>query len=103
MRSKSKKGSAGLGRPAQETSTGAAPRTSPAPRRSSRRVAPGAKLARKPDQGAVPGMTIKKTTQRQGFKTNEFIVYPAHGVGQIIAIEEQEVAGARLELFVINF
>ena len=48
-------------------------------------------------------MTAKKTTQRQGFKTNEFIVYPAHGVGQIVAIEEQEVAGARLELFVINF
>ena len=48
-------------------------------------------------------MTNKKTTQRQGFKTNEFIVYPAHGVGQIVAIEEQEVAGAKLELFVINF
>jgi CarD family transcriptional regulator len=45
----------------------------------------------------------KKTTQRQGFKTNEFIVYPAHGVGQITAIEEQEVAGYKLELFVINF
>jgi CarD family transcriptional regulator len=45
----------------------------------------------------------KKATQRQGFKTNEFIVYPAHGVGQIVAIEEQEVAGAKLELFVINF
>ena len=45
----------------------------------------------------------KKTVQRQGFKTNEFIVYPAHGVGQIVAIEEQEVAGHKLELFVINF
>ena len=48
-------------------------------------------------------MQAKKTTQRQGFKVNEFIVYPAHGVGQILAIEEQEVAGAKLELFVINF
>ena len=48
-------------------------------------------------------MNVKKTTQRQGFKTHEFIVYPAHGVGQIISIEEQEIAGARLELFVINF
>ena len=48
-------------------------------------------------------MTAKKTTQRQGFKTSEYIVYPAHGVGQIMAIEEQEVAGAKLELFVINF
>jgi len=47
--------------------------------------------------------TNKKTTQRQGFKTSEFVVYPAHGVGQITAIEEQEIAGAKLELFVINF
>jgi len=45
----------------------------------------------------------KPLTQRQGFKTNEFVVYPAHGVGQILAIEEQEIAGAKLELFVINF
>lgn len=45
----------------------------------------------------------KPLTQRQGFKTNEFVVYPAHGVGQIMAIEEQEIAGARLELFVISF
>lgn len=45
----------------------------------------------------------KPLTQRQGFKTNEFVVYPAHGVGQILAIEEQEIAGARLELFVITF
>jgi CarD family transcriptional regulator len=48
-------------------------------------------------------MSPKKTTQRQGFKTNEFIVYPSHGVGQIVGIEEQEVAGHKLELFVINF
>ncbi|WP_321501113.1 CarD family transcriptional regulator [Breoghania sp.] len=45
----------------------------------------------------------KKTAQRQGFKTNEYIVYPAHGVGQITAIEDQEVAGIKLELLVINF
>jgi len=52
----------------------------------------------------APRVEEKKVlTQRQGFKTNEFVVYPAHGVGQILAIEEQEIAGARLELFVINF
>ncbi|MCV9909765.1 CarD family transcriptional regulator [Brucella sp. HL-2] len=45
----------------------------------------------------------KKTPARQGFKTGESIVYPAHGVGQIVAIEEQEVAGHKLELFVIDF
>jgi len=45
----------------------------------------------------------KKTQQRGGFRTNEYVVYPAHGVGKIVAIEEQEVAGAKLELFVIDF
>ena len=45
----------------------------------------------------------KKPQQRHGFRTNEYIVYPAHGVGRIVSIEEQEIAGATLELFVINF
>lgn len=47
--------------------------------------------------------TTKKTAQRVGFKTGEAIVYPAHGVGHIMAIEEQEVAGFKLELFVVSF
>ena len=45
----------------------------------------------------------KKPQQRKGFRTNEQIVYPAHGVGRIVSIEEEEFAGAKLELFVINF
>ena len=45
----------------------------------------------------------KKPQQRHGFRTSEYIVYPAHGVGRIVSIEEQEIAGAKLELFVINF
>jgi len=67
-------------------------------------VAPKAAIAAKPAVAAPRVEEPKKVlTQRQGFKTNEFVVYPAHGVGQILAIEEQEIAGARLELFVINF
>ena len=45
----------------------------------------------------------KPVSQRHGFKANEFIVYPAHGVGRIVGIEEQEIAGMALELFVISF
>lgn len=37
------------------------------------------------------------------FRPNDYVVYPAHGVGQIISIEEQDVAGFTLELFVISF
>jgi CarD family transcriptional regulator len=45
----------------------------------------------------------KPVNQRHGFKTNEWIVYPSHGVGRIVGIEEQEIAGISLELFVITF
>ncbi len=55
------------------------------------------------DEVSSAARTFKNAGQRQGFRLNEFVVYPAHGVGQIIAIEEQEVAGFKLELFVINF
>jgi CarD family transcriptional regulator len=55
------------------------------------------------DDEASASKAAKSASPRQGFKLNEFVVYPAHGVGQIVAIEDQEVAGFRLELFVINF
>ena len=69
---------------------------------------PTKKTAPRPAQRAerpavVAAPVAKPTTQRHGFKTNEYIVYPAHGVGQIMAIEEQEVAGYKLERFVISF
>lgn len=61
-----------------------------------------AKPAEKP---AAPASKPVKTgsSQRPSFKPGEYVVYPAHGVGQIVAIEEQEVAGFKLELFVISF
>lgn len=45
----------------------------------------------------------KKATIRNGFRNDEYIVYPTHGVGRIVGVEEQEIAGCKLELFVINF
>jgi CarD family transcriptional regulator len=52
----------------------------------------------------VAGKPVSKVPgARHGFKAQEYIVYPAHGVGQIVAIEEEEVAGFKLELFVISF
>jgi CarD family transcriptional regulator len=46
---------------------------------------------------------VMTKTRKNEFRPNEFVVYPAHGVGKIISIEEQEVAGFKLELFVISF
>jgi CarD family transcriptional regulator len=41
--------------------------------------------------------------KKHEFKGGDFVVYPTHGVGRIQKIEEQEVAGLKLELFVIAF
>jgi CarD family transcriptional regulator len=47
---------------------------------------------------------IKPEIKRKlDFRAQDWVVYPAHGVGRIVSIEEQEVAGLKLELFVINF
>ena len=37
------------------------------------------------------------------FSAGDFVVYPTHGVGKIVGIEEQEISGFELQLFVIKF
>jgi len=41
--------------------------------------------------------------RKSEFRPNDFVVYPAHGVGKIVSIEDREIAGIELELFVISF
>ena len=40
---------------------------------------------------------------KQDFKVNDHVVYPAHGVGRIVGIEKQLIAGITNELFLIDF
>ncbi|MEL7017509.1 MAG: CarD family transcriptional regulator [Pseudomonadota bacterium] len=40
---------------------------------------------------------------KKDFKVNDKIVYPAHGVGIIEAIERQDIVGITIEVFVIRF
>ncbi|MDO8902045.1 MAG: CarD family transcriptional regulator [Phenylobacterium sp.] len=37
------------------------------------------------------------------FQVGDHVVYPAHGVGQVQAVETQDVAGLSLEVYVITF
>ena len=53
----------------------------------------------KPALAIKPAVPVKK----HEFKAGDFIVYPTHGVGRIQNVDEQEVAGMKLELFVIGF
>jgi CarD family transcriptional regulator len=39
----------------------------------------------------------------KGFGAGDFVVYPTHGVGKILGIETQEIAGYTLSVFVVHF
>jgi len=45
----------------------------------------------------------KKTSSKRLFKVNQHIVYPAHGVGIVIGIEQEIIAGFDIEVYVVKF
>ncbi len=42
-------------------------------------------------------------SEELAFNPGDYVVYPTHGVGQVICLEQREIAGQALELFVIHF
>ncbi len=52
---------------------------------------------------AKPAAAVPVALKKPSFKVGELVVYPAHGVGRITSIEEQEIAGAKLELYIVDF
>ncbi len=52
---------------------------------------------------AAPKATPASKEAKQTFKVNDSVVYPAHGVGRIVGIEKQVIAGITNELFVLDF
>ena len=48
-------------------------------------------------------MSKTKTSNTVEFSVGDHIVYPAHGVGLISSVETQEIAGAELKLYVVEF
>jgi CarD family transcriptional regulator len=46
---------------------------------------------------------VSRETNEVGFAVGDFVVYPTHGVGKITGIENQEIAGQKLRLLIIQF
>jgi CarD family transcriptional regulator len=76
-----------------------------APKGAPIKVAPVKAAAVKPVplKAPVPVKPVAVPARKHEFKSGDFVVYPTHGVGRIQKVDEQEVAGLRLELFVIAF
>ena len=89
-------------KPRKKANVGQAPRKKtvaasiPVPTQVIPKETPQADAAASEDQEA-------SASAKQSYKVNDQIVYPAHGVGKIIKLEKQSVAGATIELFVIDF
>src|SRR3569623_900228 len=60
-----------------------------------------------PKPAVAPAVPAKKvpanSNKKHEFKTNDHVGYPTHGGGKVAGIEEKEVAGVKLELFIIEF
>src|SRR5260221_14610856 len=53
--------------------------------------------------GSIARETKMITAEKAPFITGDLVVYPTHGVGKIVAIETQEIAGHTLSVFVVHF
>ena len=47
--------------------------------------------------------STKAKSKKLAFSVGDFVVYPTHGVGEVIDIVTEEIAGFELQLFVISF
>jgi CarD family transcriptional regulator len=97
--------------PAKAAQTKAAPAVKPPVTKPVVPVKPATLAKPTPVNPAAKPVVALKTVQpapkpaprKHEFKVGDFVVYPTHGVGRIQKIDEQEVAGINLELFVIAF
>ena len=63
----------------------------------------GAEKLAKSSKTPARKLAARKKLSDGVFNVGDFVVYPTHGVGKITDLERQEVAGTKLELFVISF
>jgi len=47
--------------------------------------------------------TKSKAKKKLPFSAGDYVVYPTHGVGKVVDVVTEEIAGFELKLFVINF
>jgi CarD family transcriptional regulator len=51
----------------------------------------------------TPKKAEKAKRKQLPFSVSDYVVYPTHGVGKITAIEDREISGIHLEMFVVEF
>ena len=73
-----------------------------APKKAAAKKAAAKKTA--PKKTAAKKVVEKKViSKKEEFLPEQYVVYPSHGIGQILEIEKKEIAGQMLTMYVIEF
>ena len=73
-----------------------------APKKTAPKKAAAKKTAAK--KAAAKKVVEKKViSKKEEFLPEQYVVYPSHGIGQILEIEKKEIAGQMLTMYVIEF
>ena len=92
--------------PKKATSNKASPKKASPKKASTKKAAPKkAALKRVTKKKESPKKSSKKRTvvKKEEFLPEQYVVYPSHGIGQILEIEKKEIAGQMLTMYVIEF
>ena len=89
----------------------AAPKKAAAKKAAPKKAAPKKAAAKKaaakkaaPKKTAAKKVVEKKViSKKEEFLPEQYVVYPSHGIGQILEIEKKEIAGQMLTMYVIEF
>ena len=60
-------------------------------------------MASKKTTGGKAGGKKAAAKKKVSFKVGQHVIYPAHGVGEVIAIEQEVIAGFDIEVYVVKF
>ena len=84
----------------------AAPKKAAPKKAAAKKAAPKKAAAKKaaPKKAAAKKVVEKKViSKKEEFLPEQYVVYPSHGIGQILEIEKKEIAGQMLTMYVIEF
>jgi len=83
-----------------------APKKAAPKKTASKKVAPKKAASKKAvSKKAAPKKVVEKKviSKKEEFLPEQYVVYPSHGIGQILEIEKKEIAGQILTMYVIEF
>jgi len=79
----------------------AAPKKAAPKKAATKKAAPKKVIQKK--ESLKKSVEKKTSNKKEEFLPEQYVVYPSHGIGQILEIEKKEIAGQMLTMYVIEF